>query len=91
MSSGKCGLRTYANITQEKMDIILNALRNNGSTIQGSNPWSVNTNQFGVVLQGVLDESSEILSITVTAKNFLVPCAQIWNNIDPLLKDIANS
>lgn len=89
MSNGKCGLQRYANITQAKMNKILDALRDNGSSVMGSNPWNVNTNKFGVKLQGSWDSSSQTLSIIVTGKDFFVPCSQIWDTIDPLISHIS--
>lgn len=88
MSSGKCGVHTYPNITQQKMDLILNALRNDGASVLGNNPWSVDTHKFGVKLQGSWDTSSQTLSIIVTAKDFFVPCGQIWSSIDPLMQQV---
>ena len=91
MIPGKCGVQTYPNITQVKMDIILNALKNEGASVVGNNPWFVDTHKFGVQLRGSWDANSETLSIIVTEKNFLVPCAQIWKSIDPLLQGVSNS
>ena len=90
MSNGKCGLQRYANISEAKINKILDALRDNGSTVTGSNPWTVNTNKFGVRLQGTWDSSSQTLSIIVTGKDFFVPCSQIWDTIDPLVNHISS-
>jgi DNA-directed RNA polymerase len=81
-------VHTYPNITQQKMDLILNALRNDGASVMGNNPWSVNTHKFGVKLQGSWDTSSQTLSIIVTSKDFFVPCTQIWSSIDPLMQQV---
>ena len=91
MSSGKCGVHTYPNITQQKMDLILAALKKDGASVSGNNPWSVDTHKFGVKLQGSWNTSTQVLSIIVTSKDFFVPCSQIWDSIDPLLKGISNS
>jgi hypothetical protein len=88
MRSGKCGVQTYPNITQQKMNFILNALSNDGATVTGSNPWFVDTHKFGVRLEGNWNEDTHILTIIVTDKNFLIPCTQIWNSIDPLLQQV---
>lgn len=89
MSTGKCGVQRYGNITQAKIDKILEALEDNGSTITGDNPWTVNTNKFGVKLKGTWDEASQTLTIIVTAKDFFVPCSQIWDTVDPLVNHIS--
>ncbi len=90
MSNGKCGVHHYANISQAKIDKILQALKDNGSTVSGNNPWDVNTNKFGIKLQGSWNASSQVLSIIVTDKDFFVPCSKIWDTIDPLINHISS-
>lgn len=86
---GKCGVHHYANITQEKIHAILEALKNDGAVISGSNPWTVDTHKHGVKLQGTWDDSGATLTVIVTNKNFVVPCSKIWETIDPLINHIA--
>lgn len=88
MSDGKCGTHTYPGITQAKIDAILEALRSNGSTVTGSNPWNVDTHNNGVKLQGSWNQGTSTLSIIVTDKNWYVPCSKIWDTIDPLIRHI---
>lgn len=90
MSNGKCGVHHYANISQAKIDQILDALRKNGSTVTGNNPWNVDTHKFGIKLQGTWDSGSQTLSIIVTDKDFFVPCSKIWDTIDPLINHISS-
>lgn len=90
MSNGKCGVHHYANISQAKIDKILDALKDNGADISGNNPWNVDTNKFGIKLQGTWDSSSQSLSIIVTGKDFFVPCSKIWDTIDPLINHISS-
>lgn len=90
MSTGKCGEHHYANITKVKIDAILDALRKNGSTVTGNNPWNVDTHNNGVKLQGTWNEASLTLSVIVTDKNFYVPCSKIWDTIDPLINHISS-
>ena len=89
MSNGKCGVHHYKNIDQAKIDAILKALKDNGATVTGNNPWNVDTHNHGVKLQGTWDQQASTLSIIVTAKDFYVPCSRIWDNIDPLINHIS--
>ncbi len=91
MGEGKCGVRNYANITKEKVTLMLTELKEQGFTVKGSNPWSINTNKFGVVLQGTWIEPSSTLRVIVSDKSFLAPCGTIWNTIDPLLNGLSNT
>ena len=81
----------YNNINQEKITRIIATLTSNGANISGSNPWAVNTNNYGVKLLGTWDQPSSTLSVEVTDKNFLVPCNKIWENLDPMIQRIAAS
>ena len=71
MRSGKCGVQTYPNITQQKMNFILNALSNDGATVTGSNPWFVDTHKFGVRLEGNWNEDTHILTIIAVSYTHL--------------------
>ena len=88
MSDGKCGAHHYAGITQEKIDAIIAALKKNGATVSGDNPWNVDTHKYGVKLQGSWVETTSTLTIIVTDKDFYVPCSKIWDTIDPLIHHI---
>jgi len=88
MSDGKCGIHSYGNIDQKKINIILEALRKSGATITGNNPWDVNTNSNGVKLRGSWVSQTSTLSIIVTDKNFYVPCKMIWDKIDSLIGNL---
>ena len=90
MSNGKCGVHSYTNITQSKIDEILAALKKGGATVTGKNPWNVNTNKYGIKLQGTWDKSQEVLSLIVTDKDFFVPCSKIWDFVDPLINHISS-
>lgn len=90
MSDGKCGQHTYSGITPAKKDAILQALRNAGATITGSNPWEVDVHSHGVKLRGSWDAGTETLAIIVTDKAWYVPCSKIWETIDGLLRHIAS-
>jgi hypothetical protein len=84
-----CGEHHYGNITQVKIDQIMDALKKNGATITGSNPWDVDVNSNGVKLQGAWNASNSTLTIIVTDKSWYVPCSAIWNKIDPLINHIS--
>lgn len=88
MSDGKCGAHHYANITQEKITRMLDELKKQGFKVSGNNPWTIDTNKFGIVLQGTWNEATSTLTIIVTAKSFLVPCSRIWAEIDPLINGL---
>ena len=84
-----CGEHHYGNITKAKIGQILDALKKSGATITGNNPWDVDVHQHGIKLKGVWDETHQSLTISVTAKNFYVPCSKIWDTIDPLINHIS--
>lgn len=88
MSNGKCGLHSYPNISQTKMNTILAELKKGGATVTGNNPWNVNLNKYGIVLQGTYDASASTLSIIVLAKAWYVPCGKIWSEINTLISHI---
>lgn len=90
MSDGKCGVHSYANITQDKINKMLAELKQQGFSVTGSNPWTINTNKYSVVLQGTWVELTSTLSVIVTDKSFLVPCSKIWDTIDPLINGLSN-
>ncbi|MBF0457595.1 MAG: hypothetical protein HQK99_06845 [Nitrospirae bacterium] len=48
-------------------------------------PWAIDTHDSGVKLSAEWNEANSKMSITVTSKNFLVPCALIWQQIDHLM------
>ncbi|MCX6156242.1 MAG: hypothetical protein NT007_18990 [Candidatus Kapabacteria bacterium] len=87
--SSLCGEHHYGNISQTKIDKILNELRKNGATISGNNPWDVDVHNNGVILRGTWNQATSTLSIIVTEKNFYVPCSKIWETIDPIINHIS--
>lgn len=91
MGNGKCGVHHYANISEQKIGEILNALKKGGATVTGNNPWDVDTHKYSIKLKGSWDSSKEVLSIIVTDKAFYVPCSKIWDFIDPLINHISSA
>jgi hypothetical protein len=89
MANGLCGEHHYANITQAKIDAIMDALKKNGATITGNNLWDVDTHNHGVKLRGTWNSTMLTLTIMVTNKNIYVPCSKIWDAIDPLINHIS--
>jgi hypothetical protein len=85
---GVCGTQHYDAITRDKMDLILKALRDNGATISGDNPWHVDTRRSGVKLRGVFTESAARLSITVVDSSWYAPCSSVWNAISDMMRDV---
>ncbi len=87
-ADGKCGQHCYSNIDRAKIDEILDALKKNGCTVTGDNPWDVDTHKYGIKLRGTWDEKTSTLCIIVTDKDWYVPCSKIWDYIDPLIHNI---
>jgi hypothetical protein len=81
----KHGTRSYDNIDRAKVDAILGALTAHGSTVTGSNPWSIDTQKHGVRLEGAWKEATSTLDITVTDADWYVPTKALWENIDSLM------
>jgi len=90
MANTNCGEHHYANITQSKINAIMDALKKNGATITGNNPWDVDTHKYGIKLRGTWNSANLTLSIIVTNKDIYVPCSKIWDTIDPLINHIAS-
>jgi len=88
MSKGKCGLRQYNNIDQNKIDVIIAELKKSGSTVRGNGPWNVDTNNHGVKLKASWVEPASILTVIVTDKEWYVPCSKVWETIDLLMDHI---
>jgi hypothetical protein len=91
MGDGKCGAKHYGGIDEQKMNQVVETLRENGNTVSGGNPYTVDTGQFGIKLKGTWDEGGQSLTVIVTDKAMLVPCGKIWDKIDPLLRKLASS
>ncbi|HEX7842304.1 MAG TPA: hypothetical protein VF469_32755 [Kofleriaceae bacterium] len=85
---GKCGVRNYPNITQDKINLMIAEMRRQGMTVTGANPWDVDVRQHGVKLRGTWSSGAQTLSVIVTDKNWYVPCAKIWETIDGLMPHI---
>ncbi|MEM9598882.1 MAG: hypothetical protein AAGD06_31735 [Acidobacteriota bacterium] len=88
MSESVCGERQYGKITLVKMEKILSELRRHGATVSGDNPWDVDTGKHRIKLRGSWNQADMTLTITVTAKNWYVPCSRIWRTIDDLIHEI---
>ena len=78
----------YNDIDKTKVEAILQALTESGSRISGDNPWSVDTQNHGVMLRGEWDEASSALSITVTDADWYVPRTKVWEKIDALMSKV---
>ena len=85
-----CGEHRYENISQAKINKILEQLKINGASITGNNPWLVDVNNSGVKLSGSWNQSTATLAVVVTDKSWYVPCSKIWDKIDPLINKIAS-
>ena len=88
--AGQCGIHKYPGYSKSKIDAVLAALRANGATVSGDNPWSVDTRKHGVKLSGAWDAASSELRVTVADKNFYVSCDKVWETLDQLLGHVGN-
>jgi hypothetical protein len=87
--TGKCGSHSYHNIDQIKVDAIMSQLLSHNVSVSGNNPWSADTHNHGVIICAEWDEPTSTLNLTVTDKAFYVPCAKIWEFIDPLIGHVS--
>lgn len=92
---GRCGLRTYGDVSAAKKDMLLVKLHAQGMIVTGGNPWDVDTMTAGVKLRALWDPAASKLYLVVVAPTdpTLYPalCGMIWNQIDPVLKEIGAS
>ncbi len=82
---GGCGTHSYRNISQEKINMALGALRKYNATITGNNPWTVDTGNFGVKISANWDPSTLTLDLTVTDSDGTIPCSMIWSYLDQII------
>ncbi len=85
---GECGTHHYGNMTRQKVDAIIMELQDHGATVTGDNPWDVDTNQYSVKLRREWSEPTSTLAVTVTSKDWYVPCQKVWERIDELMHHI---
>ena len=93
---GQCGVRTYKRITERAKNALLAKLRAEGMGVTGDNPWNIDTHEYGVRLRAVWDyRVSEVKLIVTTGKGTevipwvkKVECLDIWNKIDPIMKEV---
>lgn len=88
MDEGKCGVRNYPNITQDKIDLMLAEMRRQGMIVTGANPWDVDVKQHGVKLRGTWNAGARTLRVIVTDKAWYVPCDKIWEKIDGVIPHV---
>lgn len=86
--TGVCGSHSYLNITPAKANAIISQLQASGATVTGDNPWTVETQSGGVELCGFWDNAAGTLTVTVTDKQWYVPCSRIWDTVDPLINHV---
>jgi hypothetical protein len=77
--------KKYQNISQTKLDIGLKTLVDDGADIEGDNPWQINTNRHGIILEGKWDSEDSVLTISISDKNHYVSNRKIWKKITPLI------
>jgi hypothetical protein len=84
----ECGTHQYGNISRQKVDAIIKELKAHGATVTGVNPWDVDTHQHSVKLTGEWTEATVTLAVTVTDRDWYVPCQKVWEMIDDLMHHI---
>lgn len=82
------GIHYYENIGMYQVGEMLRALRENGATVAGTNPWEVNTHQHGVRLRGKFHEATSKLEVAVIDRAWYVSFSMIWQKIDGLMSEI---
>ncbi len=82
---GGCGTRTYRNISRDKIDMALTALKKHGASILGNNPWKVDTRYYGVKIAAKWDQSAKTMDLTVTDSDGTIPCSLIWSFLDNII------
>lgn len=88
---GGCGAKMYYAVTVDRMNKILQQLVDEGATITGNNPWSVDTHNHGVELKGTWYKAAQQLYVEVTDTGTLVPCDLVWTKLDSLLSGLGVS
>lgn len=78
----------YKNITRQKIDAMLKALKDSGAVISGDNPWEIDTRQSGVKLRGRFNEAESKLEVTVLGRDWYVPRSMVWQQIDVLMRHV---
>lgn len=90
LATSVCGTRSYPNITQAKVEAMIKALRDNGATVTGNNPYDVDTHRHGVKLRASRNATNNVLTVEVTAKAWFVPCGRIWSEIEKYLPHVSS-
>jgi hypothetical protein len=85
------GEQNYDSINKKKVETILKGLMTHGCKVSGDNPWTIDTQKHGVMLQGKWDEVAAVLTIAVTAADWYVPRKAVWENIDSLMQQIQDA
>lgn len=82
---GECGTHSYRNISRDKIDMALAALKKHGATIIGNNPWKVDTHYSGIKIAAKWDRNSQTIDLTVTDSDGSIPCSMIWTYLDNII------
>ena len=76
-------VRTYGGVTQSAISAIVSKMRRtDGYTVEGSNPWDVDTDKHGVKLRGTWNASQQTLTVEVTDSGFGVSANAVWEVMD---------
>lgn len=85
--------RIYDGISEYKLGVLQAALlkgdaKNPPMTITGNNPWRIDANQYGIILTASWNASTKQMSLAVTDSKWYAPCVDIWNTIDPKMRQV---
>jgi hypothetical protein len=76
--------RAFGPYAQADIDAMVKKL-SSVMTVTGSNPWTLDTHNHGVVLSASYDASSRMLTVRIAAKNGFVPYIAVWNKVAPMM------
>lgn len=82
---GGCGTHSYRNISRDKIDLALAALRKYGAAITGNNPWTIDTHNFGIKIAANWNQDAQTVDLTVTDLDGSIPCSMIWTYLDSII------
>lgn len=79
-----CGSHRYEGVDQAHFDLILGKVKDSGFTVEGNNPYRIDTHNHDVILNGTYDADAQVLVISPDAPIY-VPCGKIWDAVDPMV------
>lgn len=78
------GSKTYGPYEPDDVDALVKRVAAK-MAVTGSNPWNLDAGAHGVTLQASYNPTSELVTVTITGKNFYVSDAKVWEKLDSLM------